>query len=140
MEFLTDTDYCPNCGTMRYTVDEDSAFMSKENTDSGLRMFLYIPIECHCGWTATEKWWLSFIEYESTSDGEPPVRMHDLHSSVIQSIGFDTMDRILYVKFVSSEKLYKYAGVKPTMFVDFLDTDHPGQFYNNNIRGQYYHV
>lgn len=137
MEFLTHTNCCPNCGSfIELGVDDDYAYMNRENTVNGVSTILYIPVNCSCGWSATEKWWLSFIEYEDVTEGEAPVNMHEMKSSVIHSIGFDTTDKILYVKFHRSEKVYSYPNVKPHLFIEFLDTDHPGRFYNNYIRGQ----
>jgi hypothetical protein len=61
------------------------------------------------------------------------VHRDNVPSSAIASIGYDQDSEILEVEFVSG-KLYRYQDVPFDLYVDFLEADSKGQFFNDHIR------
>ena len=62
--------------------------------------------------------------------------MHEVESSNIKSIGYETETKILKVEYLSGLK-YEYSDVPAKVFDDFLDSISKGKYMNQNIKGQY---
>ena len=63
------------------------------------------------------------------------VRMIEVVSSVIDSFGYRNTVKELVVKI--SNRVYVYVGVPSDVFVEMVQADSIGTFYNSNIKGQY---
>ena len=62
--------------------------------------------------------------------------MHEVESSNIKSIGYETETKILKVEYLSGLK-YEYSDVPANIFDDFLDSVSKGKYMNQVIKGQY---
>lgn len=58
-----------------------------------------------------------------------------VNSSSIRAVGFD--GNHLFVQFHTSEKIYDHPGVPYSVFVELMDADSKGGYYNRYIRGRY---
>ena len=66
----------------------------------------------------------------------PTAKMNPVESSVIAELGYNKNTRTLFIKFTSGDKIYIYENVEMEFYIDFLNADHKGYFYNDNIRGK----
>lgn len=57
-------------------------------------------------------------------------------SSNINGVAYDKEARQMYVEFSGGLK-YKYSGMSPDTYEDFLDAPSKGEFFAQNIKGQY---
>ncbi len=64
-------------------------------------------------------------------------KMQHVDSSSIESIGYDSDNQKLYVKFLSSGKTYVYIDVNKSVYQEFLQADSKGGYLNLNIRNDY---
>lgn len=60
-----------------------------------------------------------------------------VHSSHITSVGYE--DGRLEVKFVNGAT-YRYAGVPVHLYAQFMAAPRPGQWFRDNIHGQFPHA
>lgn len=62
-------------------------------------------------------------------------------SSNIESFGYDSEERSLYVRFNGSKggpsSLYKYIGVEPEVFDQFMDAPSKGKFVFGYLKNRY---
>ena len=68
--------------------------------------------------------------------GAAPVDMVPVSSSNIDSVGYDTENSNLYVKFIGSGT-YEYANVPEHVYNDLLNADSVGKYFHANIRSSY---
>jgi len=59
-----------------------------------------------------------------------------LTSSVMRSAGYSTADWTLEVKF-SSNELYRYLRVPCLVFVELINAESAGDYFNEHIKGRY---
>ena len=62
--------------------------------------------------------------------------MHDVDSSNVEAIGYDTETRELHVRFITSGT-YVYFDVEEWVFDEFLHSDSKGTYLDQNIKGVY---
>jgi hypothetical protein len=67
---------------------------------------------------------------------EEPIAMLPVSSSMAYAIGYDSDEKILQIEFHSGAT-YQYAGVDQEKWEDFSTTDSLGNFFNEEIKGQY---
>ncbi|HLO83537.1 MAG TPA: KTSC domain-containing protein [Nostocaceae cyanobacterium] len=65
-----------------------------------------------------------------------PIAMLPVSSSMAYAIGYNSKDQILQVEFQSGA-VYQYTGVEQQTWEDFHNADSIGQFFNEEIKGQY---
>lgn len=70
----------------------------------------------------------------------PTAKMNPVESSVIAELGYDKSTKTMFIKFCSGDKIYAYENVDMEFYIDFLNADHKGYFYNDNIRGKIFSV
>lgn len=63
------------------------------------------------------------------------ISMQALESSCVAAVGYDRDRAQLHVEFVHGGH-YQYEAVEPETWQDFCNASSPGQFYNQNIKGQ----
>ena len=61
---------------------------------------------------------------------------HPVRSSLIRSIGYDLGSSILEVELLGGST-YDYFDVPYSVFVEFLEADSKGEFFNESIRDVY---
>ncbi len=71
--------------------------------------------------------------YEYT---DHPLQFHVVKSSNISRIGYDESNKILVVEFKSSGT-YVYYDIPKYVFVELLNSESCGRYFNNNISGNY---
>jgi len=64
------------------------------------------------------------------------VGMIEVDSTNIQSIGYDVLRRILYVRFLTG-RMYRYFGVGPLTFGRFQRAHSKGRFFYQFVRYRY---
>lgn len=67
----------------------------------------------------------------------------EVESSNIYSIGYDRQHHVLEVQFRRSGgpgPVYRYHGVPPDLWEQFLMSPSKGRFFNDNIKGTFYTV
>lgn len=62
--------------------------------------------------------------------------MHEVESSNVKAIGYETTTNTLVVEYLSGLK-YEYSNVPATVFDELLDSVSKGKYMNQNIKGQY---
>lgn len=62
--------------------------------------------------------------------------MHPVQSSNIVAAGYDNQKQCLYIRFKSND-LYCNYGVLETKYKQLLNSEAPGKYLNNNIKGAY---
>ena len=62
--------------------------------------------------------------------------MPRVKSSVMTYVHYDEDTTELDITFVSG-KIYRYFGVPPATYVDLLDADSVGEFFNQNIKNAF---
>jgi hypothetical protein len=62
--------------------------------------------------------------------------MHEVESSNIKTIGYETETNTLKVEFKSGHK-YEYDNVPANVFDELLESVSKGKYMNQNIKGQY---
>lgn len=65
----------------------------------------------------------------------PVISMQALESSCVAAVGYDRDRAQLHVEFVNGSH-YQYEAVEPDTWQDFCNAASPGQFYNQNVKGQ----
>jgi hypothetical protein len=63
-------------------------------------------------------------------------RQISVNSSVIDDFDYNTIARALQVVFRTGG-VYEYANVPPTVYLEFLNADSKGTYFNTNIRNRY---
>jgi hypothetical protein len=63
-------------------------------------------------------------------------RYHRVQSSMITSVRYDHDARELDITFTSG-KTYRYLNVPLETYVDFLDAESKGEFFNDNIKDEF---
>lgn len=56
-----------------------------------------------------------------------------VYSSVIASIGYDKITRILEIEFVHG-KIYRYFNVPETVFTGLMDSSSQGSYFDDHIK------
>jgi hypothetical protein len=64
------------------------------------------------------------------------MQRHLIHSSVLQSAGYDESAKILELEFHGGGT-YDYFNLSPRMFKKFIDAESKGQFFVKKIKGKY---
>ena len=64
------------------------------------------------------------------------MRREDVDSSMINSVGYDTDERIMEVEFNSGE-VYQYYDVPPEEYAGLMDAGSKGQYMHSNIIDMY---
>jgi hypothetical protein len=59
---------------------------------------------------------------------------HLVKSSNVESVGYDSEEKMLEVKFKSGG-VYQYKGVQPEMYTDLLAAESVGRFVSQVVRG-----
>lgn len=59
------------------------------------------------------------------------------YSTCFDKIGYNYDDETLYLRFLDSQKEYLYLDVPEYVFDELHDSDSPGVYYNDEIKGQY---
>ena len=65
------------------------------------------------------------------------IPMHEVNSSQISYIGYDTNSQELYVKFRNTGKVYKYFNVPDNVWNDFKNSASVGKYFTANIKSKY---
>ncbi len=60
------------------------------------------------------------------------MKLHDVESSMMNTIGYDEATKTLLIVF-NSGKTYEYADVPADVFAEFLDAESKGQFFHAAI-------
>ena len=120
---------CPHCLV-------PMSLMSKAETSDSL----YLEFRCEeCGYKENAifkvKYDHSVVLYDPTL--VPTAKMNPVDSSVIAELGYDKSTKTMFIKFCSGDKrIYAYENVDMEFYIDFLNADRKGYFYNDNIRGK----
>lgn len=79
-----------------------------------------------------------FIELlaEAEAEVEGGTELHDVQSSFIESVGYSSSRRVLYVEFLSGS-IFMYSRVPQKVFDDLLASESQGKFFNKYIRGKF---
>jgi hypothetical protein len=62
--------------------------------------------------------------------------MHEVESSNVKAIGYETSTNTLVVEYLSGLK-YEYSNVPANVFDELLNSVSKGKYMNQNIKGQY---
>jgi hypothetical protein len=62
--------------------------------------------------------------------------MHEVESSNVKAIGYETETKILKVEYLSGLK-YEYSDVPANVFDELLNSVSKGKYMNQNIKSQY---
>ena len=73
----------------------------------------------------------------ATSTTTTDVKMIEVESSNIHSIGYDTATSRLFIRFRDGMRLYRYDRVPPVMWIDFRLAKHINRFFVDQIRGYF---
>jgi hypothetical protein len=65
------------------------------------------------------------------------VAMREVESSQISKIGYDKGNRMLYVEFKKSGKVYRYHDVGNAVYEELLHHKSKGFYFNNFIKEKY---
>lgn len=65
------------------------------------------------------------------------MELKPVQSSNVASIGYDGSEKILYIKFKGSNKIYEHHGVPYEVFKELQASDSVGSYYARNIKKQY---
>jgi hypothetical protein len=66
-------------------------------------------------------------------------RFQPVRSSAVRSVRFDHDARTLDITFVSG-KTYRYLDVPLEIYIDFIDAESKGDYFNNNIKDAFAHA
>jgi hypothetical protein len=66
-------------------------------------------------------------------------RFQRVQSSMVRSVRYDHDARALDITFVSG-KTYRYLSVPLEVYVDFIDAESKGEFFNDNIKDTFVHT
>jgi len=66
-----------------------------------------------------------------------PLVMHQVQSSLLKSVGYDDVNKELYVVFKKPRSRYVYFDVSPELFNEFLEADSVDRFFLANIKGHF---
>ena len=64
------------------------------------------------------------------------MRMQQVHSSNILSVGYEPENRLLAVEF-NGGRIYEYYGVPDTVHRGLMQANSKGSFFHQAIKGQY---
>jgi len=64
------------------------------------------------------------------------MQRHPVHSSVLQSVGYDPQSKILEVEFKTGGT-YDYFNLSPRVFKRFIGSESLGHFFTKRIKGKY---
>lgn len=73
----------------------------------------------------------------ATNTTTTDVKMIEVESSNIHSIGYDTETSRLYIRFRDGMRLYRYDRVPPVMWIDFRLAKHINRFFVDQIKGYF---
>lgn len=76
-------------------------------------------------------------DYADDSDYLDEFDMYYVESTCFDEIGYNYYDETLYLRFLDSQKEYLYLDVPEYVFDELYDSDAPGRYYNQEIKGQY---
>lgn len=62
------------------------------------------------------------------------VEMIPVSSSNVQAIGYDELNQVLYVRFISNNSLYSYHGVPKAEFLGLQNAASVGGYLDQNIK------
>lgn len=65
------------------------------------------------------------------------VVMHYVSSDAISTVGYDDVNDVLLIRFKSSQSLYAYFNVPKDTYLDMLEVDSVGSYFNTYIKGTY---
>lgn len=65
------------------------------------------------------------------------IKMVNVESSCIKSIGYDEEKSELFVEFISG-KIYKYPNCSKTLYENFMNSSSKGRFLNDYLVGDVY--
>ena len=65
------------------------------------------------------------------------IKMIEVDSSTIRSIGYDNDTKVLYVCFVYGNSTYAYFNVEVDIVKRLLDSNSKGKFLSKNFKGVY---
>ena len=65
--------------------------------------------------------------------------MHKVDSTSIEAIGYERETRRLFVRFLESGNTYVYEDVASRVFEDFLRARSKGNYFNREIKGEYFY-
>ena len=64
------------------------------------------------------------------------MQMVPVHSSNLESVGYDSENNLLYVRFRSGD-CYVYHGVPERIYSGIINATSPGKFLNENVKDIY---
>ena len=73
----------------------------------------------------------------ATNTTTTDVKMIEVESSNIHSIGYDTATSRLFIRFRDGMRLYRYDRVPPVMWIDFRLAKHINRFFVDQIKGYF---
>jgi hypothetical protein len=73
-----------------------------------------------------------------TADSSPREYSVAVRSSSLSKLAYDPQDAILQVEFRDG-RVYQYAGVPLQTYLDLLQADSKGAFFNHHIRSRFPH-
>lgn len=62
------------------------------------------------------------------------IQANAVESSNLKSIGYSVLHEVLEVQFKNGS-VYRYPNVPSSTYMDFMDADSPGKYFNAHIRG-----
>ena len=94
-----------------------------------------------CFWDYVDGYFEGYtIRVSEIEDGKPfdykVIPMIEVDSSFIDSVGYSDDNGILLIK-MNGKDLYMYEDVGQFDFTDILGAESPGEYFNENIKGQY---
>jgi hypothetical protein len=63
--------------------------------------------------------------------------LHNVDSSAIRKIGYDSKKRQLFVEFKDSGEVYEYSNVSHEIYDDFVTADSKGRYFMRYVRDRY---
>jgi hypothetical protein len=66
-------------------------------------------------------------------------RFQRVQSSIMRSVRYDHDARALEITFISGQT-YRYLNVPLEVYVDFIDAESKGEFFNDNIKDTFVHT
>lgn len=65
------------------------------------------------------------------------MKREPVESSVVASIGYDAKHRILEIEFHYNNAVYQYEDVPQRVYMEFMESDSKGKYFNQQIRKDY---
>lgn len=76
------------------------------------------------------------VDFNQLPGVQPPLPMLPVHSAMANAVGYDPHRNLLQVEFRNGA-VYQYEDVDESVWHELQETDSPGRFFNQEIRGNY---